>query len=253
MKDKRDQFVTSQKISNFSQKITNPFFSLFFLNFCAIGQFVVFLNTLASSLNNLAALHYALEDLSEAKKLYQESINIKQVVLGKSHPSVATALNNLAGLMLSTNDLTNDFTDARTMYEESLRIRTDFYGPEHALVAESYNNLGLLLLAQGSNLEDAKEMLVRAVSIKTAVHGATHPSVSISVSAVAEVLQIQGFKEESLKLYQRALDIRIHCLGEQHPDTQLSKERVDQMQLKISDPYGVAKGVNMHRLTWNTK
>jgi tetratricopeptide (TPR) repeat protein len=52
----------------------------------------------ATSLNNLAALHKAQGQYAKAEPLYQRSLAIREKALGPEHPDVAQSLNNLAAL-----------------------------------------------------------------------------------------------------------------------------------------------------------
>jgi hypothetical protein len=49
------------------------------------------------------------------------------MVLGSEHPSTATSLNNLAGLLQAQGDLAG----ARRLFERALAIREKALGPEH--------------------------------------------------------------------------------------------------------------------------
>ena len=55
-------------------------------------------NDVANSLNNLAVSYYNQGKYEQAESLYQSSLAIREKILGKDHPDVATSLNNLAGL-----------------------------------------------------------------------------------------------------------------------------------------------------------
>ena len=52
--------------------------------------------TVATSLNNLAALFQAQGQYTQAEPLYRRSLAIREKSLGPDHPDVATSLNNLA-------------------------------------------------------------------------------------------------------------------------------------------------------------
>ncbi len=53
----------------------------------------------ATSLNNLAALHKAQGRYAEAEPLYRRSLAIWEKALGPEHPNVATSLENYAALL----------------------------------------------------------------------------------------------------------------------------------------------------------
>ena len=66
-------------------------------------------------------------------------------LLGAEHPSVATSLNNLAGLYESQGR----YTEAEPLYIKALDMRKKLLGAEHPDVASSLNNLAFLYNAQG--------------------------------------------------------------------------------------------------------
>src|SRR5262249_50692942 len=53
--------------------------------------------SVATDLNNLAGLYYALGRYAEAEPLFKRALAIEEKALGAEHPSVATDLNNRAG------------------------------------------------------------------------------------------------------------------------------------------------------------
>ncbi|NRB64931.1 MAG: tetratricopeptide repeat protein, partial [Saprospiraceae bacterium] len=56
--------------------------------------------TVATSLNNLAALYESTGDTDRALPLYQRSIDILEKVLGSEHPSTITVKENMNKLVL---------------------------------------------------------------------------------------------------------------------------------------------------------
>ncbi|CAN0543301.1 unnamed protein product, partial [Laminaria digitata] len=81
---------------------------------------------------------------AEAGPLYKRSLAIKEKALGPEHPSVATSLNNLAGLL----ETQGNYAEAGPLYKRSLAIAEKALGPEHPSVATSLNNLAGLLKTQ---------------------------------------------------------------------------------------------------------
>ncbi|NDY74971.1 tetratricopeptide repeat protein, partial [Desulfobacter hydrogenophilus] len=67
----------------------------------------------------------------EAEPLYQRALKIRETVLGPDHPSVATTLNNLAGLYESQGK----YEEAEPLYQRALKIRETVLGPDHPSVA----------------------------------------------------------------------------------------------------------------------
>ena len=82
---------------------------------------------------------------------------IFEKALGPDHPSVASALNNLASLYKEEAR----YADAEPLYKRALAIREKALGPDHPDVAQSLNNLADLYSAQGRHA-DAEPLYKRA-------------------------------------------------------------------------------------------
>ena len=77
--------------------------------------------------------------------MYEEMLQILEAELGPEHPSVATSLNNLAGLYRHMGD----YDKALPLFQRALDIREKVLGPQHPDVATSLNNLALLYRHMG--------------------------------------------------------------------------------------------------------
>lgn len=58
--------------------------------------------SVATSLNNLAALYETQGHYAQAEPLYKRALQIHEKALGPDHPRVATSLNNLSALYRAT-------------------------------------------------------------------------------------------------------------------------------------------------------
>ncbi|CAN0390435.1 unnamed protein product, partial [Laminaria digitata] len=142
---------------------------------------------------------------AEAEPLYARCQAIEEKALGPEHPSLATTLNNRAGLLGSQ-------------------------------VRAARNSGKILLLAMQCKFEEADPLCLRAIEIGEKTLGPDHPSLatrlnnrgwlSICSSAFLALttflLQFyatfQGKYEEAGPLYERSLAIREKALGPDHPD-----------------------------------
>lgn len=75
----------------------------------------------------------------QAASLFRDVLAIRERVFGPQHPSTATSLNNLAGLLRDQGDLEG----ARPLFERALAIHENARGPGHPDTATSLNNLAL--------------------------------------------------------------------------------------------------------------
>ncbi|MBE9004106.1 CHAT domain-containing protein [Fortiea sp. LEGE XX443] len=218
-----------------------------------------------------AALQEADELNQQVDKLYQEgkyttaiplaerALAIREKVLGKEHPDVATSLNNLAFLYqrqgkyqqaeslyqrslairkkvlgkehpavaTSLNNLAElyraqeKYQQAEPLYLRALAIWEKVLGQEHLNVASSLNNLALLYLAQ-DNYQQAEPLFQRSLAIAEKIFGKEHPNVATSLNNLAQLYDAQGKYQQAEPLYQRSLAIREKVLGNEHPDVATS-------------------------------
>lgn len=82
---------------------------------------------------------------------------------GPKHPSVATALVNLAVIYCQLKK----HSDALPLYERALKVYEDSLGRSHPRVGETLKNLALLSYEEG-DFEKAAELYKRAMEIKEA-------------------------------------------------------------------------------------
>src|SRR5262245_50866566 len=86
----------------------------------------------AQGLQHLARGRYA-----EAAPLFQESLSIRQEILGEGHPDSATGYDNLA----RTLHARGRYAEAEATHRRALAIRLKALGDDHPDAANSYNNL----------------------------------------------------------------------------------------------------------------
>ena len=127
--------------------------------------------SVATTLNNLAALYESMGEYEKALPLYKRALEISEKVLGPEHPSVATTLNNLAVLYKSMGE----YEKALPLYKRALETREKVLGPEHPSVATTLNNLAGLYESMGE-YEKALPLYKRALEIREKVLGPEHPS-----------------------------------------------------------------------------
>ena len=82
---------------------------------------------------------------SDAVPIAQQVLAIREKTLGRDHPDVATALNNLATLYFNQSR----YPDAEPLYQRALAIDEKTLGRDHPNVALSLNNLAGLYDTQG--------------------------------------------------------------------------------------------------------
>jgi tetratricopeptide (TPR) repeat protein len=135
---------------------------------------------------------------------------------GPDHPHVATALNNLAGLLKATNRL----DEAEPLFRQALAIWEKSLGSEHPNVAFVLNNLALLFRAT-NRLDEAEPLYRRASAIWEKSFGRDHPQVATALNNLAELLRAANRLGEAEPLYRRGIQILIEFqrrAGHEHPN-----------------------------------
>jgi tetratricopeptide (TPR) repeat protein len=152
-------------------------------------------------------------DFNKAETFYELGLQIALKTFGKDHPSVATSLNNLAGLLPQKGE----YAKAIPLYERALVIEEKTLGKDHPDIAISLHKLGALYKAQCED-EKALPMIERALAISEKTLGKDHPDLATSLNNLAELYCNKKDYGNALPLYGRALAIREKTLGKDHPD-----------------------------------
>jgi tetratricopeptide (TPR) repeat protein len=171
----------------------------------------------AMSLNNLAALYYAMGRYAEAEPLYVRSLSIYELLVGAGHPSTAMSLNNLAVLY----DAMGRYAETEPLYVRSLSIYQQQLGADHPNTAPTLNNLAELYRAMG-RYPEAEPLYVRSLAIREQQLGAEHPYTAMSLNNLALLYHAMGRYPEAEPLYLRSLVIREQKLGAENPYTATS-------------------------------
>ncbi|MEM7307956.1 MAG: protein kinase [Planctomycetota bacterium] len=105
-------------------------------------------------------------DLAEARTLYLEAIELAREHCGSDCVKLSETLSYLSDIEQVQGYLADGIRHAR----EALELDVAFYGEEHILVVSDLGNLGEMLSESGQ-LEQAEEMLGRAVQLSEALRG----------------------------------------------------------------------------------
>lgn len=167
----------------------------------------------ATSLSNLATVHFHRGRDTEALPLYERALAIRERALGPEHPEVASSLNNLGAV----HHYRGRFTEAQAVLERVIAIQERALGPDHPKVAQSLNNLGVVYEDQGLYAE-AQAQHERSLAIRERVLGPDHPKVAHTLNGLAETHLKRGQYAQAQPLLERALAIGERALGPEHSD-----------------------------------
>jgi CHAT domain-containing protein/Flp pilus assembly protein TadD len=165
----------------------------------------------ATSLNNLATVCYAQEDLVQARKLGQQALDLRKQLFGERHPAVANSLNNLAVVCHAQGDL----VQARKLSQQALDLRKQLFGERHPDVAASLDTLAEVCRARG-DLGQARKHAQQALDLMRQFFGERHPDVATALDTLAEVCHDQGDLVQARRLHEQALDLMRQFFGERH-------------------------------------
>jgi eukaryotic-like serine/threonine-protein kinase len=191
---------------------------------------------------------------SRARALQQQSLEIRQRVLGPEHPDALSSMNSLAEALREEGH----YAEAEKLQRETLAIQRRVLGPEHQDTLMSMNHLANTLWAEGKHAEaeklnrenldterrilgtehwltldsmnnlandlddldpEAEKLNRETLDIRRRILGPEHPNTLLSMNNLAYVLDDLGRYTEAEKLNRETLDIRRRVLGPEHPDT----------------------------------
>ena len=150
---------------------------------------------------------------TQAKPWLEQCLVVVSDRLGKTHPSVAHSLNNLASLYHNQGR----YEQAETLYLQALQMRKQLLGETHPDIATSLNNLAILYHTKGL-YEEAENLHLQALQMRKQLLGETHPDIATSLHNLASLYDNQGHYEQAETLYLQALQMRKQLLGESHPN-----------------------------------
>ncbi len=171
----------------------------------------------ATLMSSLGIVHEGKGDLEGAQALKEQTLALRQRLLGPEHPAVANAHNNLAVLHLVRGDLDS----AERHNRRALAIRKRTLGPNHPDVGNSLLNLGNVLSRRrdyGGALLVSREAQV----IFAETYGEQSPHFASIVDNIAGVLANLGDLDQALTLHRQALTIREETLPPHHPEIAIS-------------------------------
>ncbi|WP_293256724.1 serine/threonine-protein kinase [Nannocystis sp.] len=138
----------------------------------------------------------------------ERALAIREELLGRDHPEVATSLSHVANIQRDRGEL----AAALVALERALTIREQAFGPDHPTVAAALNDLALLQQVRGKYPE-AQALLERALVIAEAAWGAEGLDAATILNNLGRVRHMRGDYGEAQLLLERALAIRERLLA----------------------------------------
>ena len=158
---------------------------------------------LATTLNNIAAVHYVGGDYVAAEPLFRRALSIRERSLGRDHVEVATSLNNLAAVHRKQGDS----TAAVPALERALVIREHALGPTHPSTLAIVANLAAV--HRDLNQDAQSEALLRQSLDRRRQAGRDDAGAEADIlEQLAEIQQDQGRYGEAAESLGEAIVLR---------------------------------------------
>ncbi|MBN2688699.1 MAG: tetratricopeptide repeat protein [Deltaproteobacteria bacterium] len=152
-------------------------------------------------------------NLEDALVPAEKALEIRERVLGKEHPAVASSLDIMASFYFSARN----YKEAESLYREALGIREKTLGEDDPSVALSLNSLGRVSRVTG-RYGEAEAHYRRALAILEKKYGAQHVYPAYILYNLAFLYECTGKYKDAEALFKKVLDIREKALGKEHPD-----------------------------------
>jgi CHAT domain-containing protein/Tfp pilus assembly protein PilF len=140
------------------------------------------------------------------------ALQLREAVLGSTHPEVARCLDLVGEIYLYQGNMDN----AGSLLRRALAIREAALGMNHPDVAESLNNLAVVYCSQGL-YGQSEALYQRSLTIRETVLGKGHPDVAASLSNLAALYYEQGLYSRAEPLMRRSLLLWEASLGREDP------------------------------------
>lgn len=163
--------------------------------------------------NKRAAVLLALSELQQAEPPAQQSIDVREKVLGKDHPDVAES----AGTLASIYQARSDFAKSEPQLKRALSIREKALKEDHICVAQTVNQLANLYKEMAA-YSRAEALYLRALGIRKEKLGEDSLEVAQTSADLGSLKQAMGNYGAAEPYYLRALEVRKSKLGADHPD-----------------------------------
>jgi tetratricopeptide (TPR) repeat protein len=180
------------------------------------------------ALTALTGYHVSRGAFDEAEPLLACALSLTQRIASDQQSELALLLNDLTRICLKHS--------AHALAEPLLmRLQTikEKKGENHPELATVLASLASVRQALGQH-ESAEQLWRRVLDIREDSLAPNHFSLATALEHLAESCEARGKFDEALQLYQRAQTIRQLTLGNNHASLRLSRDRIADLQLQLS-------------------
>ncbi|KXJ05707.1 Nephrocystin-3, partial [Exaiptasia diaphana] len=163
-------------------------------------------------LNNIAMVHFYLENYAEAKKFMEEALTMDKEKYGANHPFVSEKYNDLALVLKAVGE----HKTAVEYLQTAVQIGKSCYEEKHPYLSTYLGNLGNVFRELGE-YEEAKKHIEEAIAIDEYIYDENNPALAIDLNNLALVFRdLRQYKEAKTRM-ERAIAIDKVIYEENHP------------------------------------
>ena len=156
---------------------------------------------LASSLNELAGVHFYAGRYPKADALFRRVLEMHRQLYGDRHPLVADDLINIGAVQQDLGYL----AEAEKVDRQALEINTAYYGAEHPQLAHNLIVLGRVLQYE-KRFDEAEAMLQKALPIEERAYGPVSRQVASALNELGNIAVGRGQYTEAESRFRRMVE-----------------------------------------------
>jgi TonB family protein len=154
----------------------------------------------ASELTKSLVQLFKEDKFDEALRLAKRALEIRERLLPRTDPRVATSLANLGDLYMAKRD----YDDARKTFERLSQMQEEQFGPNDVKLASTFDRLAALYYLDRKP-EKADELYQRALAAREKAFGPENVQVADTLYAMAQFYRFRREYKRALASYKRSL------------------------------------------------
>jgi len=200
------------------------------LNIQEFGHGEVHSVELASIYNSMGMVYKRKKDFPKAIDCFEKAISYGGAILGEGHPDIGMRYNNLGSIYDDMGELDLAFDN----YNHALHIVTNVYGEIHPRVAIVLNNIGSVYFKR-KDIVRSLEIMNKVVTIEECIYGKDNSDIAISYANISALYMANEDYVHALEYAEKAYLVFNEKLGEEHPNTKILKEKIEELKKKIRE------------------
>ena len=233
----------------------------------------------------LGMLYEGIRNLTTSEFCYKQYLEIKEKVLGPTHPDIIAVEINLGKLYFKMGK----YDQAESLFKKVIDAKEKLINPPYQEIIVTQNNLAETYFKWGklsdsvslynksiSIIEKAKEIspytiirtfdgfakvyyrlgdynssesfFKRGLELRQKINYSDSPDIAIGLDNLAFLYQTKGNYKDAESLYKSSLDIRKNSLGSEHPDTAKSLNNLGALYVKTGN-FNEAKNLLQNALS----